>query len=246
MSSTTRVAGVCDPAFKAVREALEQNLAEGKEIGECVAVVVNGKTVVDLWGGYKDRARTQPWERDTLVCMFSVGKPLSILPVLILADRGRIELDRPVSRYWPEFGQAGKEAITVSHVISHLAAIPGALKARKGRCLPLGKDGSGYRGTRAIVGAWNERLLSYGEPGLSDRRVGATRHRQDHRPVLARRNRPAARHRLSFWSVRGGSAALCGNLRSAARTVYGCDPGYAHPPRQMLGSIAVTGPRRGF
>ena len=100
MPSTTRVAGVCDPAFKAVREALEQNLAEGKEIGECVAVVVNGKTVVDLWGGYKDRARTQPWERDTLVCMFSVGKPLSILPVLILADRGRIELERPVCRYW--------------------------------------------------------------------------------------------------------------------------------------------------
>ena len=61
MPSTPRVAGVCDPAFKAVHEALEQNLADGKEIGECVAVVVNGKTVVDLWGGYKDRARTQPW-----------------------------------------------------------------------------------------------------------------------------------------------------------------------------------------
>jgi CubicO group peptidase (beta-lactamase class C family) len=126
MPSTARVAGVCDPAFKAVREALEQNLADGEEIGECVAVVVNGKTVVDLWGGYKDRARTQPWERDTLVCMFSVGKPLSILPVLILADRGRIDLDQPVCRYWPEFGQAGKEHITVSQVISHQAAIPGA------------------------------------------------------------------------------------------------------------------------
>ncbi len=132
MPSTVRVAGICDPAFKAVREALEQNLADSKEIGECVAVVVNGKTVVDLWGGYKDRARTQPWERDTLVCMFSVGKPLSILPVLLLADQGRIDLDQPVSRYWPEFGQAGKEHITVNRVLSHQAAIPGAFKARKG------------------------------------------------------------------------------------------------------------------
>lgn len=132
MPSTAPIAGICDPAFKAVREALEQNLADSKEIGECVAVVVNGKTVVDLWGGYKNRARTQPWERDTLVCMFSVGKPLSILPVLMLADQGRIDLDQPVSRYWPEFGQAGKDRITVNHVLSHQAGIPGALKARKG------------------------------------------------------------------------------------------------------------------
>ena len=246
MSSTTRVAGVCDPAFKAVREALEQNLAEGKEIGECVAVVVNGKTVVDLWGGYKDRARTQPWERDTLVCMFSVGKPLSILPVLLLADRGRIELDRPVSLYWPEFGQAGKGDITVSQVISHLAAIPGALKAQKGDAYHWGRMVRAIEEQEPALAARHERLLPYGEPGLSDRRVGAARYWKNHRPVLARRNRPAARHRLSFWSVRGGPAALCGNLRSAARTVYGCDPGYAHPPRPMLGSIAVTGPRRGF
>jgi hypothetical protein len=73
MADSVLINGSYDPAFNAVREALAQNLAEGDELGEVVSVVINGKTVVDLWGGYKDRARTQPWERDTLVCMFSEG-----------------------------------------------------------------------------------------------------------------------------------------------------------------------------
>jgi CubicO group peptidase (beta-lactamase class C family) len=132
MSDTLLINGRCDPAFKAVREALAQNLTDGEEIGEIVSVIVNGKTVVDLWGGYKDRARTSPWERNTLVCMFSVGKPVAVLAVLMLADRGRIGLDKPVAYYWPEFGQAGKDKITVQQMVSHLAAIPGAFQAKKG------------------------------------------------------------------------------------------------------------------
>jgi CubicO group peptidase (beta-lactamase class C family) len=132
MADAVLIHGLCDPAFAAVRDALEQNLVEGDEIGEVVSVVVKGKTVVDLWGGYKDRARTQPWERDTLVCMFSVGKPIAILAVLLLADRGRLDLDKPVAHYWPEFGHAGKGKITVHQMISHLAAIPGAFTAKKG------------------------------------------------------------------------------------------------------------------
>ena len=88
MADSVLINGSCDPAFKAVREALAQNLAEGDELGEVVSVVINGKTVVDLRGGYKDRVRTRPWERDTLVCMFSVGKPVAILAVLKLPDGG--------------------------------------------------------------------------------------------------------------------------------------------------------------
>ena len=126
------VDGICDPRFKTVREALAQNLSEGDEIGEAVSVVINGKSVVDLWGGYKDRTRGQPWERDTLVCMFSVGKPVAILAILMLADRGAVDLHKPVTQYWPEFGQAGKDKITVEQLLSHLAAIPGAFSARKG------------------------------------------------------------------------------------------------------------------
>jgi CubicO group peptidase (beta-lactamase class C family) len=111
---------------------LAQNLAEGEELGETVSVVVDGRTVVDLWGGYRDRVRTQPWRRDTLVCMFSVGKPVAILAVLMLADRGQIDLAEPVARYWSEFGHAGKDKITVQQLLSHLAAIPGAFRAEKG------------------------------------------------------------------------------------------------------------------
>jgi CubicO group peptidase (beta-lactamase class C family) len=139
MPQTIPIDGICDPAFSAVRKALEQNLADGDEIGECVAVVVEGRSVVDIWGGYKDRARTQPWQADTLACMFSVGKPISILPVLMLAERGRIDLDAPVVNYWPEFGQTGKEQITIRHIISHQAAIPGAFTAEKGDAYHWGK-----------------------------------------------------------------------------------------------------------
>lgn len=71
--------------------------------------------------------------------MFSVGKPIAVLAVLRLADQGRIDLDKPVVHYWPEFGQAGKERITVQQLIAHLAAIPGALHASKGDTYHWGK-----------------------------------------------------------------------------------------------------------
>jgi len=132
LSDQLLIGGTCEPSFKKVREALAQNLCDGDEIGEAVSVVINGKMIVDLWGGYRDRARKQPWERDTLVCMFSVGKPIAIVAVLMLAERGAIDLRRPVAQYWPEFGQAGKNKITIEQLLSHLAAIPGAFKARKG------------------------------------------------------------------------------------------------------------------
>ena len=74
ISSPLLVEGFCDSRFEAVRDGLAQNLSDGNELGEAVSIVVEGRTVVDLWGGYKDQARKQPWERGTLVCMFSQGK----------------------------------------------------------------------------------------------------------------------------------------------------------------------------
>jgi len=132
VSASFLIDGSCDPQFKDVREALVQNLSDGAEIGEAVAVVINGRTVVDLWGGYKNPERTQPWGQDTLVCMFSVGKPIAIVAVLMLADRGILHLHKPVTHYWPEFGQAGKDEITVEQLLCHLAAIPGVFNAKKG------------------------------------------------------------------------------------------------------------------
>lgn len=95
-----------------------------------MAVFVDGRPVVDLWGGWADEARSRPWAEDTLVNVFSVGKGLAGLCVLMLASRGLLELDRPVSSYWPEFAAADKEEVTVCQLLSHragLAAIAGAL-----------------------------------------------------------------------------------------------------------------------
>jgi CubicO group peptidase (beta-lactamase class C family) len=77
---TTMIDGIYDPRFKGVQDALAQNLSDRNEIGEAVSVVINGKTVIDLWGGYKDRLRSQPWERDTLVCMFPSVSPSLFWP----------------------------------------------------------------------------------------------------------------------------------------------------------------------
>jgi CubicO group peptidase (beta-lactamase class C family) len=118
------VRGHCDPAFEAIREALGRNMAAG-EVGEAVALYADGELKVDLWAGHRDARRSSPWEADTLLCMFSVGKPVAILAVLMLADRGEIDLDAPVAEYWPEYARNGKEATTVRHVVTHMAGLPG-------------------------------------------------------------------------------------------------------------------------
>ena len=120
----TPLDGTCDSRFAAVRDALERNMASGEEVGCAVCVTLNGETVVDLWAGYRDRARTLPWQRDTITDMKSVGKSVFALCVLRLASQGRIELDQPVARYWQAFGAAGKERITVRTLLAHLAGLP--------------------------------------------------------------------------------------------------------------------------
>jgi CubicO group peptidase (beta-lactamase class C family) len=88
-----------------------------------VAVVVDGRQVVDLWGGWADETRVRPWREDTLVNVFSVGKALAGLCVLMLASRGALELDRPVVLYWPEFAAADKEAVTIRQLLGHRAGL---------------------------------------------------------------------------------------------------------------------------
>ena len=122
--SDTDIRGNCDPKFDAVRAAFAQNMRGGHEIGACFALVIEGETVVDLWAGYRDRARTMPWERDTLVCMMSVTKSVGALCVLLLVDRGRIDLAAPVATYWPEFAANGKAGITVRMLLAQQACLP--------------------------------------------------------------------------------------------------------------------------
>src|SRR5262245_7985576 len=107
------ISGSCDAHFAGVRDALAENFRSRGELGAAVAVTIDGRLVVDLWGGWVDEGRTRPWRDDTLVNVFSVGKPMAALCVLILAERGQIDLDAPVARYWPEFAAHDKDRVTV-------------------------------------------------------------------------------------------------------------------------------------
>lgn len=118
------VEGRCDTKFAEVREAFEANMQSGGENGACFALVIEGDTVVDLWGGYRDTARSEPWQRDTLVCMMSVTKSVAALCVLTLVDRSKMDLESPVAKYWPEFAVNGKAGITVRTLLAQLAGLP--------------------------------------------------------------------------------------------------------------------------
>src|SRR5262245_16199756 len=110
------VHGHCDPRFGTVREEFERNFRERGEVGASVCVTVGGRAVVDLWGGVADRRDERPWERDTLVVVWSCTKGAVALCVHVLAARGLLGLDAPVARYWPGFARQGKDAITVRRV----------------------------------------------------------------------------------------------------------------------------------
>ena len=96
--------GVCLPGFESVRDVFIENFEKRGEVGAAVCVYREGEKVVDLWGGYKDAAKTTPWQEDTIVCMMSVGKSMASLCALILIERGQLELSARVADYWPEFG----------------------------------------------------------------------------------------------------------------------------------------------
>lgn len=125
-TDAAEIAGTCDAGFAAVEEAFRENAAQRGELGAAVAVLVEGRLVVEMWCGWADADRSRAWQQDTLVNVFSVGKALTALCVLLLVSRGSLELDEPVARQWPEFGAEGKQDITVRDVLSHqsgLAAI---------------------------------------------------------------------------------------------------------------------------
>ncbi|WP_369255590.1 serine hydrolase domain-containing protein [Streptomyces sp. R35] len=119
------VQGHCDARFSAVRVAFEENFRDRGELGAAVTVTLGGETVVDLWGGWADAARTRAWERETLVNVWSTSKGPTSLCAHILADRGLLDFDAPVAAYWPEFGAAGKENVLVRHLLSHRAGLSG-------------------------------------------------------------------------------------------------------------------------
>lgn len=125
------VQGHAEPAFEPVRRLLEEQFAAGDHIGAGVAVYYRGRLVADLWGGLADEDAGAPWQRDTMALCFSTTKGLTATCLHILADRGLVNYQAPVSSYWPEFGKDGKERITVYHLLTHqagLAAVPDGLE----------------------------------------------------------------------------------------------------------------------
>jgi CubicO group peptidase (beta-lactamase class C family) len=123
MSAAVEIGGRCAARFAAVRDAFAANFAAGREVGASFAATVDGVPVVDLWGGHVDAAHSRPWERDTIVNVFSTTKAITALCAHVLVERRLLDVDAPVARYWPEFAEHGKGGIAVRHVLSHSAGL---------------------------------------------------------------------------------------------------------------------------
>ena len=117
--------GTCAVGFEPVRDAFAANFAERGEIGASVAVVAGGEPKVNLWAGWADPGRTRPWQQDTLTNVWSTTKAVTSLCAQILMDRGELDPDAPVARYWPEFAQAGKADIPVRWLLCHKSGLTG-------------------------------------------------------------------------------------------------------------------------
>lgn len=111
--------------YEEIEAAFQQNFDNGTETGAAFVAVREDEVLVDLWGGTADSATNTPWRADTIQTIFSGSKGIVAVCILMLVDAGAVELDAPVSRYWPAFAASGKEHIRVQDVLSHRARVPG-------------------------------------------------------------------------------------------------------------------------
>ena len=119
--------GHCDERFGGVRRAFESNFAELDDVGASVAATLDGEPIVDLWAGTcsTDAGHDRAWEEDTIINVWSTTKTMSFIVILMLADRGQLDLDAPIADVWPEFAANGKDRVTTAHVLSHAAGLSG-------------------------------------------------------------------------------------------------------------------------
>jgi CubicO group peptidase (beta-lactamase class C family) len=122
-AATHPIEGHVSPGFEAVRDAFADNFARRKELGGACCAYHGGEKVVDLWGGIRNKQTGEPWERDTMVIVYSATKGLAAMTLAIAHSRGWLDYEERVSTYWPEFGQHGKERITVRQLLGHQAAL---------------------------------------------------------------------------------------------------------------------------
>ena len=123
--ANVEIHGSTTPRFARVRDVFAGNFATDIEVGASFSVVLDGATVVDLWGGYRDRAATQPWLADTLVNVYSTSKGLASVAFAVAVEDGALDYEAPVTRYWPEFGAHGKHVLSVGQLLSHQAGVCG-------------------------------------------------------------------------------------------------------------------------
>jgi len=124
MTTAIEVHGACDARFSRVRDAFADNFSKRGEVGASLAVMLDGRMVVDIWGGSADVAGNRPWESDTIVNTFSTTKGITAICAHRLVEQGLFDIDAPVASYWPEFAQAGKEKLPVRYLLSHRAGLP--------------------------------------------------------------------------------------------------------------------------
>ncbi len=115
--------GTSAPEYAKLGELLSSTIDSGKDVGASVAVTVEGETVVDIWGGWTDETKTEPWAADTLTNVWSTTKTMTFLSALVLAERGVLDFHEKVATYWPEFAQNGKADIEVRHLMGHTSGV---------------------------------------------------------------------------------------------------------------------------
>ena len=119
------ISGYCASGFEDVRDAFLSNFEMDNDVGAALAITLDGEVVVNLWGGWTDAQQSRPWQSDTLVNVYSTAKGVTALCAHLLADRGLLDLDAPVAKYWPEFAEAGKAELPVRWLLNHRAALMG-------------------------------------------------------------------------------------------------------------------------
>lgn len=159
------IQGYCDPRFATVEEAFAQQLNESRSRGgSALCVQIGGKTRIDLWGGTRDQAGQLPWEENTLVNLFSCSKTLTGVAVLQLVERGQLDLDAPLARWWPEFAAAGKASLSLRQVLCHRAGLPAIRTPLPAEAL---YDGALLSRTLAAQAPWWEPGTAQGYAAMS-------------------------------------------------------------------------------
>jgi len=125
MASASPVSGFVRPGFEPVRDAFRMSFVSGDNIGASICAFVDGEPVVDLWGGFTDHGFSKPWSEQTIINTYSCTKTQTAIAAALLADRGELDLDAPVTHYWREFGAEGKGAVLVRHLLAHASGMPG-------------------------------------------------------------------------------------------------------------------------